>query len=304
MISFVENKNIDRNRWDSLISHSPNGNIFAYSWFLDITSQNWDALIENDYKFIFPIPCNKKYSYSYIHQPLFSNQLGVFSNENISEDKVNEFLKSIPSRFRYIELGLNCPNKTSAAGFKINQQKVQYVDLNRSYDELKNNYDENLKRNLRKAEKAALTVRENVTAADVTNYFRMGRGNEIGHYSDEDYQALTQLTETAIKRKAGFTLGVYDENNNLVAAASFLNSHNRILFLKGAPSPSGRETGAMHLIFDSVIRRNVGKTSVLDFGGSNISNLARFYKSFGADEYLYQHVKRNRLPVYLRWLKK
>ena len=304
MISFIENKNIDRGKWDELINRSINGNIFAYTWFLDLTTQHWDALIEDDYRAAFPIPWSKKYSVCYIHQPLFSNQLGVFSGGDISENKVHDFLKSIPAHFQYIEFGLNFQNKVSADNYYITTHKVQYVDLNKNYDALKNNYDENLRRNLRKAGNAGLIVRPDVPAEDVTNYFRRGRGNELGHYSDEDYNTLTQLIETSISKNAGFTLGAYYKNNSLVAAASFLLSHDRIIFLKGAPSAEGREVGAMHFIFDYVIKTNAEKNLVLDFGGSVIQNLARFYKSFGADEYLYPHVKRNRLPFYLRWLKK
>jgi hypothetical protein len=43
---------------------------------------------------------------------------------------------------------------------------------------------------------------------------------------------------------------------------------------------------------------------VLDFEGSDIRNLAFFYSSFGAKEENFAGVKLNRLPFYLKWMKK
>jgi hypothetical protein len=43
---------------------------------------------------------------------------------------------------------------------------------------------------------------------------------------------------------------------------------------------------------------------LLDFEGSDIPNLAFFYSSFGAVNQAYPALKINRLPFYLKWLKR
>lgn len=304
MISYVENKNINRARWDELISRSPNGMIYSCSWFLDTVCENWDALVEDDYSAVFPLPRRKKYGIEYIFQPFFANQFGVTSPENVTEEKVNLFLDKIPSRFRFVDIGLNFQNTASANGYKIKERCGQVIPLNADYDDLKNKFDDNLKRNLRKAERAGISVKPGAKPDDVTNYFRKSRGDELGHFSEHNYETLTLLMKTAVEKNSGFTLGAYSPDNKLLAAAGFLQSNNRIIFLKGAPSTEGRNLGAMHLLLDFVIQNYAEKNLLFDFGGSVIPNLSRFYKSFGADDYLYLHVKRNRLPFYLRWLKK
>src|SRR5687768_7577374 len=127
MISYVENKNIDRTRWDHLISQSSNGLIYGYSWFLDLVCDNWDALIEDDYRAILPLPRRKKYNIEYIFQPFYTNQFGIISQEEVSTEKVNSFLQSIPKRFRYVDLMLNFQNRTTVSDYKITERKAQYV---------------------------------------------------------------------------------------------------------------------------------------------------------------------------------
>ena len=57
-------------------------------------------------------------------------------------------------------------------------------------------------------------------------------------------------------------------------------------------------------LFHQFINHNLSKNWVLDFGGSNIETVARFYKSFGAKDYIYLQVKQNNLPKLVSWIKK
>ena len=81
VIRLYANSEIDKAKWDSCVVDSNNALIYAYSWYLDIVSPNWVALIKGDYKVVFPLPAKKKLGVSYISQPLFTQQLGLFSSE-------------------------------------------------------------------------------------------------------------------------------------------------------------------------------------------------------------------------------
>ena len=106
-IEFLKRDDIDTTKWDNCIARSVNGIVYAYSWYLDIVAENWGALIADDYQAVFPLTYNKKYGISYIYQPLFTQQLGLFSVGSISHTLVSEFLQAIPSEFKFIAISLN-----------------------------------------------------------------------------------------------------------------------------------------------------------------------------------------------------
>ena len=39
----------------------------------------------------------------------------------------------------------------------------------------------------------------------------------------------------------------------------------------------------------------------IDFEGSSVDSIARFYQGFGAENIPYYHIKQNRLPWWIRW---
>jgi len=102
--------------------------------------------------------------------------------------------------------------------------------------------------------------------------------------------------------KKGQSIAIYD-GDKLCAAAFFMFSNNRFTFLKSGVTDDGKAKGAMHLLFDYFIKENSGKKYQLDFGGSSVENVARFYKNFGAKDCLYLQVKRNNLPALVKWVK-
>ncbi len=69
MIKYVSHEVIDREKWDKCIDNSTNGLVYAYSWYLDLICDEWNALIENDYESVFPLPFRKKGFIQYTYQP-------------------------------------------------------------------------------------------------------------------------------------------------------------------------------------------------------------------------------------------
>src|SRR3990172_7490113 len=100
MITYLKHSEIDKPKWDKCIQNSSNGLIYAYSWYLDFVSPNWQALVRGDYEYVMPLTCKKKYGINYLHQPFFAQQLGVFSSAVLSDYDVDEFLSLIPEKFK------------------------------------------------------------------------------------------------------------------------------------------------------------------------------------------------------------
>ena len=301
MIRYIQHEEIDRKKWDLTIERSFNGNICAFGWFLDLVSPDWDALVLDDYKAVMPLTHRKKFGISYLFQPSFSQQLGVFSTEILSATLIAEFLKAIPVKFRLIEINLNKFNNTGLIESRLVIKQVTHeLELIKPYEQIRKGYSENTKRNIRKAESSGIYVRPNIAVSDIIKLFRENTGKQFEPQPDNHYKILIRLVNDLVKEKKAAVLGAYSAFNHLCGGAVFVISHHKVIFLFSGLDESGRENGAMFLLIDDFIRNNSGLQLILDFEGSNQPSLARFYKSFGSEVVYYTGYRLNRLPFYLQ----
>jgi hypothetical protein len=297
MIRYLENKLIDRKKWDDCISRSFNGMIYGYSWFLDIVCENWDGLVEDDYYRVFPLCHKKKFGVAIVYQPFFTQQLGLFSQGELSPAVVNDFLAAIPSRFRLVDINLNTHNKPDHPGFGYDVQVNHELDLIGDYEDIRSKYSSNTRRNLAKAGKAGLSVVKGVKPDDIISLFRENRGAGIAVLRDAHYMKLKRLVYTCIYKGLGSVYGVYDDRNELCAGAVFIENHKKSIFVFSGLSNEGRDKRAMFLLIDHFIRGHAGKHLTLDFDGSNDEDLARFYKGFGSERIVFLRISRNTLSA-------
>ncbi|HXC05396.1 MAG TPA: hypothetical protein VNZ86_11630 [Bacteroidia bacterium] len=303
MIRYVTHSEIDPHKWDSCIQRSVNGMIYAYSWYLDIVSPGWEGLVEEDYQSVMPLPCRKKYGIHYLYPPFFTQQLGVFSVNKFTEEKIREFIGAIPKRYKYYEINLNTLNKFSSMDVIIHPNLTHELDLIQSYPEIHNAYSENLRRNLKKAGNSDLVVDKNVSPQLVINLFRHNKGRQYSQISPRDYDTLEILIQTCLQKGRAQVWGVLSKERRLCAGAFFVESNGKVIFLFSGANQVALTNGAMPYLIDRFIEENAHRNLILDFEGSNDLNLARFYKSFGSKECVYLQVKVNRLPWYARYFK-
>jgi len=302
MISYLRHTEIDKKKWDACIDQCLNKLIYAHSWYLDIVCPKWEALIEDDYKSVMPLTGNKKYGIHYLYPPYFAQQLGVFSRENISQNVVEKFLNSIPSHYKFIEVHLNTHNAFTFTGFQIKKNINIELSLNSSYETLYKSFSEDIKRNIKKAKKNKIELKKNISPAEIIRIFRKNTGKKISNLSEKNYKTLLLLINTCLDKGHAEVWGAFSENK-LCAGVGWLIKNNRAVFLFSATDTTAKKTGAMHSIINSFIQENAGKDMILDFEGSNIPGLARFYKGFGSKEYVYLQVRKNNLPKLFHWLK-
>jgi hypothetical protein len=296
MIKYLEHNEIERNKWDACIDQAFNGMIYAKSWYLDLVAPGWDALIEENYQSVFPLIHGHKWGIRYLYQPPFTQQLGLFSKEVLSEQLVTEFIRAIPHKFKFAEINLNTFNKFTAPDIETSMWLTHELDLIKPYDNIARNYSSNLKRNLKKAETQNLSLIKNSKPEEIIRIFRENRGQTITNLKDEQYTMFTRLVYAAIYKGLISTYGVFSPMNELCAGAIFLRNKKKVVFLFSGLTETGKDLQAMPWLIDQFIRENSQKHLTLDFEGSNDPNVARFYKGFGSKEITYPHLKINRLP--------
>jgi hypothetical protein len=305
LIKYLKHNEIDRVKWDECISRSFNGIIYGYSWYLDVVCKGWEALVEDDYEKVMPLTGRKKFGISYLYQPFFTQQLGVFSTGKLSESDTNKFIEALPSHFGLAEISLNTFNQLGdMPGVQKKQALTHELDLISPYETLHKQYAENTKRNLKKAIKHGLTISESIAPQEIVSLFKSSKGKEVKAFRDDHYEMLLQLIRECANRGKAQVWGVKDKSGRNCAGAFFVESNGKVIFLFSGRNEDAKDYGAMFFLIDRFIAANAQRNLILDFEGSNDSNLARFYKGFGSKECVYLQVTINNLPTLVRWLKK
>lgn len=292
MIVFLNSSDIDYEKWDDCISNSINSLPYAFSWYLDAIHDNWCALVEDDYKSVMPVTWSSKYGINYFYQPYFAQQLGVFSSKPLSEPLITEFIEAIPDKIKVIDFNLNHFNSFKGVGYNIISNTNYLLDLIGDYEKIKKLYSSNTKRNLKKAKKNELTALPNIKPDDIINLFKDNKGREVLNWKDEHYKTITRLMYIMMSKGIGKPYGVYSKENQLIAAAYFIITENRLIFLFSGTNHEGKDSGAMTFLIDEVVKRYSPSKRILDFEGSNDPGLARFYSGFGAVKSSYVRVKK------------
>ncbi|MBN2521926.1 MAG: hypothetical protein JXB24_01565 [Bacteroidales bacterium] len=294
MISYLKHNEIDKKKWDHCISVAPNGFIYALSWYLDVVSSNWDALVYNDYEKIMPLPNRSKFGIHYLFTPSYVQQLGIIGENNNSE-QTDSFIARIPSIYKLIELSMNEQNKTlNSHHVMIN--KVNYIlNLEKTYSEIQKGYSRNCKRNIAKAIQAGYQIAAPLNTEKFSKFIQEHLQKQIHKITASDFQLLKQITEECIKRDRAEIICVQNKSGKTVAAGSFLISGDRVIFSVCASSPEGKANQAMYYLVNSQIEKYSGKYKLFDFSGSNIKGIAYFNSTFGAEKIQYPFLKINRL---------
>lgn len=293
-VTYIRHAQIDRKRWDACITQSLNGIAYGYSWYLDIVCEGWDALIMDNYSAVMPLTHGRKVGINYLYQPFFTQQLGVFATVIPSASLVQTFLGAIPSKYKLIDIALNTyMNPKSIVGFKMDKRQTYQVDLVQSYPRLYQKYSKNTQRNLAKAIALGVSV---VKGVDIATFLTFTHEHLKADLPDKAYPIMDRLVRQLVSGGKGLIMGAYSNTNELCAAALFVNSNGKSIYLLASSSDAGIENRGMFMLIDAYINEHSERLIVLDFEGSMIPGVAKFYSGFGAQPTGYAHIFRQKLP--------
>jgi hypothetical protein len=286
-VKYLKHYEIDYKRWDNCIEHAYNSLVYAKSWYLNIVSPGWEALIFDDYMTVMPLPKKKKYGISYCVQPILTQQLGIFSKTEIDETTLQQCITNIPY-WSYC-INLNSENYVNNAHAFPNYE----LSLQKNYDDLFYSFSHNTQRNIAKAKKSEIVIKDTLKPNEFLDFY----------FSTEKKYCAPQTTITSSLIIAGFERkelslwGAYNTENTLIAALCLLHSKNRLIYLLPVSCVEGKTTLAMFAIINEVIKKYSEENYVFDFEGSRIESIARFYRGFGATLQPYYQIRRMRPKI-------
>lgn len=294
MIQVLLQNEIDKEKWDSCILKSNGSNIYGLYDAVCIACENWRGIIYNDYEAVVVLPVKKKMGLVYSWHPQFMGPLGVFTNQK-KREAIKEMLAELSKYSWWIKMYYW--QKEGIKGFNITEKVYQELEIgNKNIELIRLGYNQNTKRNYKKAAKLDLAIQPITDVDLVINSFKKNKGSQIENINDASYKLLKKLMNHWMENGSGHITAIYD-GDALAAIGYFLVHRETITYYKGVVTDTGKSNGAMHFLIDHEIESHLKQCKYFDFGGSNSESVARFYKGFGGIDrryYLYEYKK---LPI-------
>jgi hypothetical protein len=288
-LRIVSRKDINDAKWDACIAGSLVGLPYAFTWYLDAVADKWRAIVFKDYEAVFPFPVASKMGVEYVYQPFFCQQLGLYSaNTHLGLEDI--CLRMISKKYLYCNINLNYLSSLEINN-KFSARKNYILPLNLPYEDISKKYSQSQSRNIGKAKQASLIVDFNAkNTGEFSELFEQYSTTSIEAYKSKYTKVLANLAGQVLQHNAGELCMVKHPSGAIAAMNLMLFAGKRIINIAPVTTEAGRNCGAMHYLLDSYIRRFAETDKILDFEGSSLPSVAKFYERFGAtSEFFYTH---------------
>ncbi len=296
MIRYLPHNEIDKARWDRCIEGASNRIIYALSWYLDIVSPGWDALVKDDYESVMPLTWKKRWGLKYLVQPAFCQQLGVFTN-TMEIIGIDDFIMHIPREFLRFRIQLNKSNSITNRKIKTVNKINFELELRESYSSLFNNFSGNHKKNIKNGRNKNITIEK---TSDLTSFFNFFTANHINKFKlgEKAYEVLEKILYVMQSRNCYELYFAYSDNGKPAGAIYLIKEFDRWILLITVADEQGKRKKAVYLLLDHFIHIHAGSNEILDFEGSTLKGVAEFFKGFGAEAFSYLYISGSRLPLF------
>lgn len=291
-IEYLRNSDIDKSKWDDCIKQAPNGLIYAFSCYLDQMSPGWDALVAGDYEWIMPLTQKKKLGITYLSQPPFSQQLGIFSRHPVPQEVSNSFIQEINKHFRFAEISLNYANQVNK---NVIQRSNFLLPLDKPLPVIEQGFRKDLKQNIKKAQDKNLLYLSSENYEEAVLLYEKNYATRL-QLPRGSFEHFLQLCKVLHQKGQVLIRKVTNPQGKFLAIGVFLKDQKRIYKMMTTTSGEGRNLEANHLLLYGLIREFAGQDLILDFCGSEVPTISAFLKKFGPIEQPYYFMKLNQLP--------
>jgi hypothetical protein len=326
MIKLLSRNEIDDNQWNELINTCSYGYCYALTWYLDIVSPNWKALIflqNGDYQVVMPLPIATTFGIDYVKQPLFCQQLGIFSknSDNISEipDKVFlEFFATLFQHYNYVaEYSFNIGNgiidfsqKHLSGDLKPPDRcfllHTHLLNLQQDYTTIYKNYNKDRKLNLKRAKLSQTNIIESQDINPLIEIFITETEHKIkGGVHVQAYDLLRKVYQALLDRNIAKIYYIINQQQEIESGILLVFSQRKIIYLFNAAKTKYRKNNGRTLLIDHVLQLYANKEyDYFDFESPEIKDISDFYQSFGAKPFPFLQIHYNHLPFWVQIPKK
>ncbi|MEL6649861.1 MAG: GNAT family N-acetyltransferase [Bacteroidota bacterium] len=308
---------IDPPSWDAFIKAAPEGGLFSLHAYLSIVRPGWQAAVVIDkeqWQAVMPFYRERKWGFSRIGQPAFTQYWGpVFASfgerstyKHYSwKKKVLECM--LPAWAQDHLLVMNCspafdyPMPFYEAGYELHTRYTYQLDLRLDKDRLWANMDSSQRRKIRKAQQTPEAIQDRFQPEELLSLYHTQKqaGNDILGVARSAESIIPQLL-TTLPNELPTYLRAYRRDEKIIAAACFAEHQDSCYYLFGTYDPQLSQGGEMAALMWDVIQAT--SCAIFDFEGSMVPSIARFFRRMGGQPKAYLQLRKNTLPLPIRWI--
>lgn len=270
--------------------------IFEQPWWLDaVAPGEWESIeIKEKDQIVarWPLVKKKQFGFRLYGMPSCTQTLGPWISCNLSnyvkaltkkKDLYEALLKQMPSG-RNVDVVLD--NSASYflpfrwAGYKV-EPNLSYrfsdlTDLDKIFKGIKDSRKTVIKNAAKILKVKAETDVDIIIEQQKKTFERQGRKLPISEGT------IRRIDEACKEHDARFILVAYDEEGNIHGASYFVYDSNICYYIMSGADPQYRNSGAGSLLIWEGIRKAAQVSKAFDFEGSNIMDIEKNFRTFGA----------------------
>ncbi|MCQ2206789.1 MAG: GNAT family N-acetyltransferase [Paludibacteraceae bacterium] len=312
----------NKEEYQQICDRCTNIPIYSQYWWMEAVcaGKSWDVIITHDSNgtvtATLPYLLGSKLGQRFIVMPPLTQTNGICYHypANISEHERLAFEKKwgfeVINRIKQLKIDLYLQNFSPAvsnwlpfywAGF---QQTTRYTYLIKDIsntDEVFKQFSSAKQRQIRKAERNGLTLKENqLSPAQFYGYHnrlieRKGEKEEIAE------TAFIHLAEAALKRGQGAILSIEGDNGETQSALFMVWDDSCAYYLVPANDRNFSTTGAPTLLVWEAIKKASKHCKTFDFEGSMAESIENSYNQFGTTQTAYSEISKTNSCIARIW---
>ena len=301
----------NKDKYRSLCRTEPDIPLFSRDWWLDaVCKGKWDVLLCEEKGRIraamplyLPLP-------KIVSMPPCTQTMGVWFAKESDDAKYAtvlgkrqeickafiEELKKYTAFLQNFHYGITDWLPFYWAGYRQTTRYTYLLHDIRQTEGLRTNMSVHLRRNIAKAKKHCLAIKQGIPAEDFLRVHSLSferQGRKPVHVD-----TLERLINVCRARNQGDLWGAYDEAGHLHAVAFVVWQESSAWYLAGGADPVFRDSRAHALVLWEAIQTVSAYTDRFDFEGSMLPGVERFFREFGAVQTPYFTISRGKISLW------
>lgn len=285
-LQLIDKNALDDNKWDALVAKTA-ATVYNQRYYLDALSENWCAVVWDDYRGAMAIPYSVRAGVKGIFTPNFIRSLDWMGEQPCDFNEVETLLRA---RFKRGNLNTNeCLFRNAS------EQVYQVIETG---EELQTGSQ--TKRGIKKFEKTGLLI-EPVSIEEALPIIISELKAKVKSLTPIDFVRFEHLLLNYDKRQCT-CLGIRGEK--LHAAIILIEWKGEVLHIKSGVDEFGKQNGLMHALMYHSIGQVLSNGKKFSFEGSFVPSVRQFNLGFGATDRVYYNWKWDNSPWWFSMLLK